>query len=83
MDCKARGWGVQKVKQPHGDGPGREIREVIAELHPKGKVGVGWTDRGKLTQAKGIIVPREWVHGDFGEGRISLYLRASARDREK
>lgn len=41
------------------------MREVTAKLSPKGKEGVGQTDRGKLTQAKGVPIPRETAHGDF------------------
>lgn len=46
------------------------MREVTAMLSPKGKVGVGQTHRGKLTQAKGAPIPRERAHGDFEKQRI-------------
>lgn len=41
------------------------MREVSSTLSPKGKVGVGQTHRGKLTQAEGVPIPRERAHGDF------------------
>lgn len=83
MDCKDHRCSIWKGKWQGADGPWHEMREMIAKLSPKGKVGVGQTDSGKLLQARGIHSPRERKHGDFEKWRISLYPRVSERNREK
>lgn len=59
MGCKAHSWSIWKRKRHSGEGPRHEVREVIAELSPKGKVGVCQTDGRKLLVAKGVNIPRE------------------------
>ena len=80
MGCKAHSWSIWKRKRHSGEGPRHEVREVIAELSPKGKVGVCQTDGRKLLIAKGVNIPRERQHGDFETWRISLYPRASGKN---
>lgn len=59
MGYKAHRWCTWKRKRQGGSGPWHEVREVIAKLSPKGKVGICQTDGGKLSQAKGVNIPRD------------------------